>query len=1047
MNPLKSLMACAIMALGHMLAAAPAAASTSTWRTVEVTWSPTEKRTYHVKDQELQAQQLNAQIPIFRRQSVDTVVAGAFLRKEANDAYFLVQGALRKPARVLPRGGGTRSEQPQGTGTGAGRRRTSDTRVSTEPKPDQTGEIDPEAAALVRDHPGLTTQQQKDEAARALTRLKRQSPADFTALKNAPADKRRQAIDTVITGLALNQAADEEIRNAVSDNLAAILGHRAPTGRPSGSGTPSPTAASEEQAAGRRLAADPINTLNILLSSGPARGYAEERFKRYFLRREKPFVDPAYMTSAAAQEAKVEERMAAMITSWIDQMFSQNKKHMVSELLYVLGFDAGLPAWAQPHAEVLDIMADPARHAYPRYLENDMVGWTVKGSTRTVGRITVGPYAGAPVRVDDWALAILQFAAERAHAAYADPRHRRQVRASVEENADDDTTPRAPGSTRRDAGSVTGREFGVNEMYEEGAVVGNIVVGRDGAYRRVSIKAMTRRELPSGRMIDELGICDISDPGSAGTPGNIVCQRFPLRQTGESTFALDDRVQGNLKYKLSMKFVGGKKVVEFGTPDGRSKISTSVEELNERREAQVRNSRVVRRIGDQHFKIIPQGGEFGTLLYYPSDANGRLTGGATTPALMAQVSELGPDGRTARMSPPNTAIGYIGAPKADKSNFYYLVWNEELKLFEPKPCKANDASMPCEFKAPPPPAPTTTAGTGTTAPTTGTRTEGTGTTTPASTTTTTGEGVVTEDPNRVTGEGEGSDPALKNCSLQEEQFSYNLKRVADQNSGFVFFLTKQNGNAFQLCVSGDKSVFFQGVPIWGRAVLEGENLIVESVAPGGQTSMIPADEIEKGQVAGAEFRVPGRPSYTLSGRTMYYVERAKITAGAIAAGGQNTLYADEVAWVSFVLDPRTKEARIMQVRIKDTDVEKAEAAIRKAYTIGNASRSAFADQQSQTAIINHVKAELPKYNGQNKPMLKKPKIEINLFVRRESTTLEPAVVVDIQAAGRQTGTDDKGEPIITAEPYEQLLYCYARSRLETRAAHNQHLRQSTSGGN
>lgn len=1047
MNPSKSLMACALLALWSWLAA-PAAAGT--WRQFSAAG-----KTYVVDEASLKALADGAETPAYAKPGQTDTLAGKLKKKAADSYVFIANGSTAEvAAQVKPETPAVQTPPNQGTTQNkGGQKKSGGTRRSGPPSG-----VDAEAWALVEKDPAFATRAQKIAAAKALQRFKKDSPEDFAAIKNAPADKRAAGVATVARSVNPDFAVPDANKKALHDQLAKDLAVQAPnepTAQQPALNTTTPSADKKDQQPVREE--DPINTLTtLLMTNQETAAYAQARFGRFFLRTEKPFIEPAYLTSDAAKEANVPERMQAAIKSWVDEKVTKKTGlSNVAELLYVLGFDQGAPKWANGHPS-LDILSDASlRGSYPREMEKALAGWIAggtKASLDTQGKVAPGAYAGAPVKIDEWALALFEFSGNKAHQVYAArAKDENRLRREIGDNSDGSVTP---GDTRDQTRRANGtsRSWGIDEMYEAppkgGAVVGNIVVGKGGEYRRISMKIVSRRD-STGKMIDELAITDISEPGKPGASSNIFSQTFPLGQTGESTFRLDDRRANSLKYKLTLTNDNdGNKVIKFGTPDGKSVITTSEGELVQRRADQVKNSRTVREIGGQRFKIIPQGGENGALLYYPVDKSDKVVGDATTPTMMAKVSGLGPNnsGRTENLAPPATAVGFVGKPKDDKSNFYYLVWNDELKFFEPKSCVA--IKQPCEYPADPKPAPTNTASRTNNTPTnSGNQTTGEQTNTTTSTTTTNGEqannGTV-EPGSQTNGEQGGSEAALKACTLQEEAFNYKLKRQVDSAKGFTYFLTKDGGNAFQLCINKNQSIFFQGVPIWGNIRTDSKHLIVEAVSP--KSGMIPAEEEVNGHVAGAEYKVNGRPSYELSGRTMFYVKLDKISTEAIGASGNNTVYADQTAWLSFVVDPRNREARVMQVRIKDTDPGKADAAIREAYKIGNASKSAFASEQDMNTIIGHVKKELPRYDGKNKPMLKKPMIEINLFVKKESTDNTPATVVTIQAAGRKEGVDDKGEDIITAEQYDDLLYCYQNAKLEGRAAHNAHLKAATGGG-
>ncbi len=282
----------------------------------------------------------------------------------------------------------------------------------------------------------------------------------------------------------------------------------------------------------------------------------------------------------------------------------------------------------------------------------------------------------------DDSTAFLNTAVVEAKKIFDDPRTMTQVDESANQN--NNTGVKPPDTTRGSGAGGLGaasQQYGMKELYIDGAEVRDIAGAKDEHSRRISVKIYTRRDPANpNEFINEIGVFDITDPN------DIFGQRFPASGPNQS-FILDDRTPGHKKYELKFKTTpdGGQSVV-FGRPgEGGSKIATTVSGLFTKRADQVADLKNVVKVGDQEFYVAPQGGAFGALALYPKSLiDGRGVGvdaRSMIPSLYSEVSQRDSTGRNMPVPPGSLGGPHLGKVGADE---YRLEFNSALGLWEVK---------------------------------------------------------------------------------------------------------------------------------------------------------------------------------------------------------------------------------------------------------------------------------------------------------------------------------------------------------------------------
>lgn len=270
------------------------------------------------------------------------------------------------------------------------------------------------------------------------------------------------------------------------------------------------------------------------------------------------------------------------------------------------------------------------------------------------------------------------------------------------------------------------------------------------------------------------------------------------------------------------------------------------------------------------------------------------------------------------------------------------------------------------------------------------------------------------------------------CQLQEADFNYQLARKTE--GAFTVFLTKKDGNAFQLCVNARQTIFGSGIIVPGSLKEEGEDLVFETVHP---KVSVPHADAAAGKPRGSDWVAPVR-TYELVQRYKHRIALKKLSYDALqeASSAGSVPSVEKLAWATILVDMKTGKNTAMAVRLKDDEPSAAEQLVRKGLALpklgGTVSDGASADQ-----IAGFVRSEVGKHRDKGLPLLSTPLVWLELSPKKDAD--EPAVVASILARGRKAGADEKGQDIVDAMDYDELLFCRQKARLEKRSSHNAHL--------
>lgn len=394
---------------------------------------------------------------------------------------------------------------------------------------------------------------------------------------------------------------------------------------------------------------NPVNALaKILEGNGAARADAGRRIEDFLLKADaagKSFVATGVDTAALGVVAR----------NWA----LRTGPGPVAMLYFVIGPGGETPIWAKGDS-VLGKTFKPGTKWEAR-LRTALYRWTISAQ---IGRIAE---AGA-------ATAFLNTAADEAAAVFSDQRTQKEIDESIAFH--DRTAVIVPTPGGRSGGlGVAAARYVFDDLYVKGAVVGENVYGEDDAGgRRISTKIYTRRN-DKGKLINEVGICDITDRN------DIFCRRFAMT-VGEQTFELDDRTPGQKKYTLRIETKSdGSRGLFFGRPgkeaDEPGTINTSVEDLLLERANQAGTKGHIVEVppgSGQEFYVVPQGGARGALALLPKqavDARGKENVWDLLPQLYAEVSVRNEEGRTVDIE-GKPHLGEIG------DNKYHLELNNGM---------------------------------------------------------------------------------------------------------------------------------------------------------------------------------------------------------------------------------------------------------------------------------------------------------------------------------------------------------------------------------
>lgn len=275
-------------------------------------------------------------------------------------------------------------------------------------------------------------------------------------------------------------------------------------------------------------------------------------------------------------------------------------------------------------------------------------------------------------------------ASSYAYKVFIDTRTQAEIKISIDGN--NTTEPEPPvvgGGARKNPLDSSGAGFGFNDLYgPPGAIVQDVWGTHDDGYRRISMKMYTIKITQADgteALQNMIGIVDIT-PGDPNTPYKPTF--IPMTQSGESKLTLRD---GGRKYTLNIGLTeSGEHTVTFGRPDGQA-LSTSMEKLAIARANQAAAGGIVT-IGGQQFYAMPQGGEHGSVLFFPKDQVDNRDSAPDArylrPVGMGDVSKLDPDGLTVPMDGKPDVGSINGKP-------YHLEFDYATKMWQVKDGKGD----------------------------------------------------------------------------------------------------------------------------------------------------------------------------------------------------------------------------------------------------------------------------------------------------------------------------------------------------------------------
>lgn len=295
----------------------------------------------------------------------------------------------------------------------------------------------------------------------------------------------------------------------------------------------------------------------------------------------------------------------------------------VAALYYVLGMDADkAPAWAPAGYE------DEFK---PNAVWSGRLAAALHGdkwdSTKRVAQ------SGA---VND-TTALLDSAANWAQKILDDARTKGEIHSSVAANA---TTGVNPPTTAKTPGSLesAGGAFSFDDLYKKGARWGNVYAPGDDGYRTLSMKVYTTKDA-NGFPISQIGVVDITanDITSPSAPKFIDVSR-----PGDSDIQIHS---GGRHYTVTVGTDGTVTLKRAGAPDGEGCITTSISDLSQQRNDQIKSCGQVM-IGGNAFYALGQGGGKGSYLFFSKAQMDGMTNGNAHPELMGDIAVVTGDGST-----------------------------------------------------------------------------------------------------------------------------------------------------------------------------------------------------------------------------------------------------------------------------------------------------------------------------------------------------------------------------------------------------------------
>ncbi len=530
------------------------------------------------------------------------------------------------------------------------------------------------------------------DAAKALQLLSQKNPAAFQKLLQHG----HLTYDAVLAALSHSIAGGRHDEQKLADQAARVA--EAEAAKVPAQAGPVPvtnkgTAAPQPQAqpAGADVPDDesnPFKKLAKLLGRDDVKDSLKKRIDAFI---EEPQGGDAFVSPDIPADKKemAVQMLEGSVSKWVDEKAKDEKKRGELAALYFLMGEKTLPGWAA-EAKLQDLAGDRAeRQNFLRSLKP----FTVAGApTDPAQAAKAGPYKGdqGGLNSDNWTAAFLKEAVDKAFQVWNNGKTSdKQI---PRDTGEDNGVHAGNGTVGTQSGGVEGQvitDWTADQMY--GTVPGALGVFRDdpmgGAVRwrhrnpnentsrALSLRVCSKTGDYNAGMVDTLCIVD-------RTHGSDMVARYVELKDGDvPSFHVDDRAdkrEKSPKYKLSIS--GGQITMTVLDKDGEptsDKMTTSVSELLGLRRQYAERSTTKAMINGQTYKVIPQGGWYGSVLYFPVDDKGHVS--QDGPALEAVISKYAGGGRTIRAS-DREGLGYVGS--GDQRKGYDLVWDASAGAYK-----------------------------------------------------------------------------------------------------------------------------------------------------------------------------------------------------------------------------------------------------------------------------------------------------------------------------------------------------------------------------
>ena len=432
-------------------------------------------------------------------------------------------------------------------------------------------------------------------------------------------------------------------------------------------------------------APDPINALTKLLERDDVRDSIKKRLVEFI---EKPKDGETFVSPDIPAEHKDDamKALAAGVGTWVDEQKGKNPGALA--LLYFVAGDVSKPAWlgALPKDAAKNLARDLAADWQ---LRKHFVGALVDAWKEKKAGPYKGDFAGGAQHEGQpqssggpWIVDFLNTSSSIAEKTWKDKKIRNLDIPTGDASHSDSTVSGGPG--HRTMGGKIFTDWTADQMYgRRSNTIGMCPECGGGAIGY-------KHKIPGTEITRDLSFRICSKTNTFGSMTEALCvvdqthrndmvgQYFDLSKDSELTLHLDDRPNKTTpKYKLTIK--NGMVTMQpidaaDGKPSGDA-FSASIAQLKDVRRQYAERAGLPTTINGQKFRVIPQGGFVGSVLYFPVDDKGKVS--SDEPALEAVISRAA--GTMTERANSTEGLGYVGTGKDKKG--YDLVWDDKAKAY------------------------------------------------------------------------------------------------------------------------------------------------------------------------------------------------------------------------------------------------------------------------------------------------------------------------------------------------------------------------------